>query len=63
VVIKVPKSSTQSKRIVSEAMDIDPEHTAIKKMKTIQSKQYVDLEDEGPKEKTCIDVVESGERY
>jgi hypothetical protein len=60
VVIKVPKSSTQSKRIVSEAMDIDPEHTARKKMKTIQTEQYVDLEDEGPKEQTCLDMVESG---
>jgi hypothetical protein len=36
VVIKVPKASTQSNRIVSEAMDIDPEHTSKKKMKTIQ---------------------------
>jgi len=36
-VINVPKSSTQSKRIFSEAMDIEPKHTARKKMKTIQT--------------------------
>jgi hypothetical protein len=60
VVVKVPKYSTRSKRIVSEAMDIDPEHTTRKKMKTFQTKKYVDLEDEGPKEKIGLDMVESG---
>ena len=41
-------------------MDVDLEHTARKKMKTIQTEQYVDLEDEGPKEQTSLDTVESG---
>jgi hypothetical protein len=60
VVIKVPKTSTQSKRIVSKAMDIDPKHTPRKKMKSIQKEQYVDLEDEGPKEQTGLDMLKSG---
>jgi hypothetical protein len=41
-------------------MVIDRKHTIGKKMKTIQTEQYVGLEDEGPKEKTCLYMVESG---
>ena len=41
-------------------MDIDPKHTTRNKMKTIQTNQYVDLENEGPKEQTGLDMVESG---
>lgn len=40
-------------------MDIDVEQIAKKKMKIIQPKQIVDLEDEGPRDQVNLNTVES----
>jgi hypothetical protein len=41
-------------------MDINVEQTTKKKMKIIQLKQIVDLEDEGPIDQVNLNIVESG---
>ena len=57
LVIKIPKASVYNKRIISKSMDINVEQTTKKKMKIIQPKQIVDLEDEGPRDQVNLDTV------
>jgi len=59
-VIKITKASVYNKRSISEPMDINVEQIAKKKMKIIQPKQIVDLEDEGPRDQVNLNNVESG---
>jgi hypothetical protein len=49
-----------TKEAFQETMDIDVEQTAKKKMKIVQPKQIVDLEDEGPRDQLNLNTVESG---
>jgi hypothetical protein len=59
LVLKVPKVSVYTKRSSSEALGTS-QQTAPKKIKITQSPQIVDLEEEEPKEKVSMDMVESG---
>jgi hypothetical protein len=49
MILKVPKVSVYTKRISSEALGTSSQQTSPKKMKTTQSPQIVDLEEEEPK--------------
>jgi hypothetical protein len=60
MVLKVPKVSFYSKRSSSEALGTSTQQTAPKKIKIIQFPEIVDLEEEEPKEKVSMDMVESG---
>jgi hypothetical protein len=60
LIVKVPKMSVYNKRSISEAMGTNNQQSAPKKMDISQSPQIVDLEEEEPREKVNLDMVESG---
>jgi hypothetical protein len=60
LILQVPKVSVYTKRSSSEALGTSSQQTAPKKIKITQSPQIVDLEEEEPKEKVSMDMVESG---
>jgi len=57
---KVPKISVYIKRRILEAMGISDQQNAPKKMKFPHPTHIVDLEEEEPREKVNLDMVESG---
>jgi hypothetical protein len=59
LVIKAPKMSVYNKRSSSEALDTSVQQDTIKRMKITSSSQLIDLEDEEPKGKTCMEMVEA----
>ena len=50
--------SVYNKRSNSEALGASSQQDTLKKMKITSSSQIVDLEEEEPKEKTCMEMVE-----
>jgi hypothetical protein len=58
LIVKAPKLSVYNKRSSSEAMGTSSQQDILKRMKIISSSQIVDLEEEEPKEKTCMEMVE-----
>jgi hypothetical protein len=59
LVFKAPKMSVYNKRSSSEALGADSRQDTSKKMKITPPSQVVDLEEEDPKGKTCMEMVES----
>jgi hypothetical protein len=51
--------SVYNKRIISEALGASSQQNILKKMKITPSSQIVDLEEEEPKQKMSMDMVES----
>jgi hypothetical protein len=58
LVVKVPKMSVYNKRNSSEALGANSQQDTPKKMKITTPTQIVDLEEEEPKGKTCMEIVE-----
>jgi hypothetical protein len=58
LVVKAPKMSVYNKRSSSEALGASSQQDTLKKMKITSSSQIVDLEEEEPKGKTCMEMVE-----
>jgi hypothetical protein len=58
LIVKAPKMSVYNKRSSSEALGASSQQDILKKMKITSSSQVVDLEEEEPKEKTCMEMVE-----
>jgi predicted metal-dependent hydrolase len=56
--IKAPKMSVYNKRSSSEALGTSSQQNVLKKMKITPSSQIVDLEEEEPKEKMSMEMVE-----
>jgi hypothetical protein len=59
LIIKAPKMSVYNKRSISKALGASGQQNVPKKMKITQSPQIVNLEEEEPKEKMNMDMVES----
>jgi hypothetical protein len=59
LIIKAPKVSVYNKRSSSEALGSSSQQNIHKKIKITPSSQIVDLEEEEPKEKTNMEMVES----
>jgi hypothetical protein len=59
LIIKAPKESVYHKRSSSEALGASSQGNILKKMKITPSSQVVDLEEEEPKEKMSMEMVES----
>jgi hypothetical protein len=59
LIIKAPKMSVYNKRSSSEALGASSQQNILKKMKITPSSQIVDLEEEEPKEKMSMEMVES----
>jgi hypothetical protein len=60
LVFKVPKTSVYTKISSSEALGTSEHQSVPKKIKITQSPWIVDLEEEEPKGKVSMDMVESG---
>jgi hypothetical protein len=59
LIVKAPKMSVYNKRSSSEALGANSQQNILKKMKITPSSQIVDLEEEEPKEKMNMEMVES----
>jgi hypothetical protein len=59
MIFKVPKESVYTKRSSSKALGTSEQQGITKKIKITQSPQIVYLEEEEPKEKVSMDMVES----
>ena len=57
LIVKSPKLSVYNKRSISEALGASNQQDILKKIKITSSSQIVDLEEEEPKEKTCMEMV------
>jgi hypothetical protein len=60
LILQVPKVNVYTKRSSLEALCTSSQQTDPKKIKVTQSPQIVDMEEEKPKEKVNMDMVESG---
>jgi hypothetical protein len=58
LIVKAPKTSVYSRRRNSKALGTNNQQSTPKNMKIIESPQIVDLEEEEPKEKVNMDMVE-----
>jgi hypothetical protein len=58
LIVKAPKLSVYNKRNISEALGANSQQDIPKKMKITPPSQVVDLEEEEPKEKTSMEMVE-----
>jgi hypothetical protein len=60
---KTTKMSFYTKRRSSEALSTSDQQNVLKKMKITQASQIVDLEEEEPKDKMSMEMVESANKH